>query len=105
MQEVVKDEENSKENQGVTDTKVEDQEEEKLPSPEGCAQEEKNLITDEKAKVPRAQRRPRVLQIKVTLLDNAVYECELDVSPQSALRNTFVSKWSSFVQCLVSTVL
>lgn len=80
-EEVVKDEENSKENQGVGDTKVEEQEEEdKQPSPEGCGvQEEKKTMTEEETKVPRAQRRPKALHIKVSLLDNTEFQCELDV--------------------------
>lgn len=77
----MKDEENSKENQGVGDTKVEEQEEEdKQPSPEGCGvQEEKKTMAEEETKVPRAQRRPKALHIKVSLLDNTEFQCELDV--------------------------
>ncbi|XP_075867598.1 protein 4.1 isoform X2 [Nelusetta ayraudi] len=79
-EEVVKDEENSKENQGVGDTKVEEQEEEdKQPSPEDCGiQEEKKTMAEEETKVPRAQRRPKALHIKVSLLDNTEFQCELD---------------------------
>lgn len=81
-EEVVKDEENSKENQGVGDATVEEppEQEDKQPSPEGCGvQEEKKTLTEEKTKVPRGQRRPKSLHIKVTLLDNTEFECELDV--------------------------
>lgn len=80
-EEVVKDEENSKENQGVGDAKVEEPEQEdKQPSPEDCGvQEEKKTMTEEKTKVPRGQRRPKSLHIKVTLLDNTEFQCELDV--------------------------
>lgn len=79
----MKEEENSKENQGVAEVKVEEQEEDKQedkqPSPEEV-QEEKKTPTEEKTKVPRAQRRPKALNIKVTLLDNTEFQCELDVS-------------------------
>lgn len=75
----MKEEENSKENQGVAESKAEEQEEDKQPSPEDV-QEEKKTLTEEKTKVPRAQRRPKALNIKVTLLDNTEFQCELDVS-------------------------
>lgn len=80
-EEVMKDKENTKEKMEVTDLKTEDKdkEEEKQLAPEGCSQEEQKIITEDEAKVPRAQRRPKALQIKVTLLDNTFYECELDV--------------------------
>lgn len=77
-EEVVKEEENTKENQEVEEKQVEEQEEAKQPSPEGL-QEEKKTLTEEKTRVPRAQRRPKALNIKVTLLDNTEFQCELDV--------------------------
>lgn len=77
-EEVVKEEENTKENQEVAETGVEEPEEAEQPSPEGV-QEEKKTLTEEKTKVPRAQRRPKALNIKVTLLDNTEFQCELDV--------------------------
>uniref|UniRef100_A0A3B5QQ04 Protein 4.1 n=1 Tax=Xiphophorus maculatus TaxID=8083 RepID=A0A3B5QQ04_XIPMA len=40
--------------------------------------EDKEKTTEEEAKTPRAPRRPKTLQIKVTLLDDALFECELD---------------------------
>lgn len=77
----MKDKENTKEKTEVTDLKTEDKdkEEEKQLAPEGCSQEQKKMITEDEAEVPRTQRRPKTLQIKVTLLDNTFYECELDV--------------------------
>lgn len=39
----------------------------------------KEKMTEEKVKSPRVPRQPKTLQIKVTLLDNTLYECELDV--------------------------
>lgn len=47
--------------------------------PEGTVKEEKEKTTEE-AKTPKAPRRPKTLQIKVTLLDDTLLECELDVS-------------------------
>ncbi|XP_054877945.1 protein 4.1 isoform X7 [Poeciliopsis prolifica] len=40
--------------------------------------EDEEKTTEEEAKTPRAPRRPKTLQIKVTLLDDALLECELD---------------------------
>ena len=60
--------------------KEEEKEDEKESGPEGCSKGEKDeKLTDEKAKAPRGPRRPKTMQIKVTLLDNALFECELDV--------------------------
>lgn len=39
----------------------------------------KDKMTEEKVKSPRVPRQPKTIQIKVTLLDNTLYECELDV--------------------------
>lgn len=41
--------------------------------------EDKEKTTEEEVKTPRAPRRPKTLQIRVTLLDDALFECELDV--------------------------
>ncbi|XP_068189984.1 protein 4.1 [Antennarius striatus] len=38
----------------------------------------KTKVTPEEANALKAQRHPKTLQIKVTLLDNTLYECELD---------------------------
>uniref|UniRef100_A0A8L0DTW8 Protein 4.1 n=1 Tax=Oncorhynchus mykiss TaxID=8022 RepID=A0A8L0DTW8_ONCMY len=38
----------------------------------------KEKIAEEDAQPPKAPRRPRIMQIKVTLLDDTLYECELD---------------------------
>ncbi|XP_043995107.1 protein 4.1 isoform X9 [Gambusia affinis] len=40
--------------------------------------EDKEKTTEEEVKTPRAPRRPKTLQIRVTLLDDALFECELD---------------------------
>ncbi|XP_041740139.2 protein 4.1-like [Coregonus clupeaformis] len=50
-------------------------EEEEEPKPEGEGEER---TTEEEARPPKAPRRPRIMQIKVTLLDDTLYECELD---------------------------
>ncbi|XP_068603245.1 protein 4.1 [Brachionichthys hirsutus] len=41
-------------------------------------EDEKAKMTMEEADTLRTQRRPKTLQIKVTLLDNTLYECELE---------------------------
>ncbi|KAK2829974.1 hypothetical protein Q5P01_017905 [Channa striata] len=52
---------------------------EKESVPEGGSKEEEvEKTTEEEAKAPKAQRRPKTMQIQITLLDEAVYECELD---------------------------
>ncbi|XP_037650535.1 protein 4.1 isoform X11 [Sebastes umbrosus] len=63
----------------------EEKEKEKESGPEGGSkkeeeeeEEEEEKMTEEEAKAPRAPRRPKTMQIKVTLLDDALYECELD---------------------------
>uniref|UniRef100_A0A8C7IJ26 Erythrocyte membrane protein band 4.1a n=1 Tax=Oncorhynchus kisutch TaxID=8019 RepID=A0A8C7IJ26_ONCKI len=38
----------------------------------------KEKIAEEDAQPPKPPRRPRIMQIKVTLLDDTLYECELD---------------------------
>uniref|UniRef100_A0A4W5PIY0 Protein 4.1 n=1 Tax=Hucho hucho TaxID=62062 RepID=A0A4W5PIY0_9TELE len=38
----------------------------------------KEKTAEEDAQPPKAPRRPRIMQIKVTLLDDTLYECELD---------------------------
>ncbi|XP_054462650.1 protein 4.1 isoform X1 [Anoplopoma fimbria] len=65
--------------------KEEEKEEEKESGPEGGSkreeeeeEEEEEKMTEEEAKAPRAPRRPKTMQIRVTLLDDALYECELD---------------------------
>lgn len=40
---------------------------------------EEAKMTGEETKAPRAPRRPKTIQIKVSLLDNTLYECELEV--------------------------
>ncbi|KAF3707826.1 Protein 4.1 [Channa argus] len=56
-----------------------DEKKEKESGTEGGSKDEKEeKTTEEEAKAPRAPRRPKTMQIQVTLLDEAVYECELD---------------------------
>uniref|UniRef100_A0A4W6DSH7 Protein 4.1 n=1 Tax=Lates calcarifer TaxID=8187 RepID=A0A4W6DSH7_LATCA len=56
-----------------------EKEEERESAPEGGSKGEKEeKTTEEEAKAPRAPRRPKTMQIKVTLLDDTLYECELD---------------------------
>lgn len=56
-----------------------DEEKEKESGPEGEDKGEKEKMTEEEAKAPRAPRRPKTMQIKVTLLDDTLFECQLDV--------------------------
>uniref|UniRef100_A0A8D3CEU7 Protein 4.1 n=1 Tax=Scophthalmus maximus TaxID=52904 RepID=A0A8D3CEU7_SCOMX len=59
--------------------KEKEQEEEKECAPEGGSKVEKEeKTTEEEAKAPRAPRRAKTMDIKVTLLDDTLYECELD---------------------------
>nr|XP_033497523.1 protein 4.1 isoform X10 [Epinephelus lanceolatus] len=82
-----KDEENNKdkgEEAALEKDKVEEKEkekeEEKKCGPEGGSkrEEEEKTTEEEEAKTPRAPRRPKTMEIKVTLLDDTLYECELD---------------------------
>lgn len=58
----------------------EEEEKREKSGPEGDSkEEEKEKVTEEEEKAPSAPRRPKTMQIKVTLLDNTLYECELDV--------------------------
>ncbi|XP_070841385.1 protein 4.1 isoform X9 [Chaetodon trifascialis] len=45
---------------------------------EGSKEDKVEKMAEEEAKAPRAPRRPKTMQIKVSLLDNTLYECELD---------------------------
>ncbi|CAN9504187.1 unnamed protein product [Ophioblennius macclurei] len=61
----------------------EEEEKEREEEEEGGAveegeKEEKEEKTAEEPKAPRAPRRPKTMQIKVTLLDDTLFECELD---------------------------
>ncbi|XP_077446221.1 protein 4.1 isoform X8 [Stigmatopora argus] len=40
--------------------------------------EKEEMATEEESKTPKAPRRPKTMQIKVTLLDDTLFECELD---------------------------
>lgn len=62
------------------DKEKEKEEKEKESGPEEGNKEEKEEKTaEEEAKAPRVPRRPKNMQIKVTLLDDTLYECELEV--------------------------
>ncbi|XP_038159969.1 protein 4.1 isoform X2 [Cyprinodon tularosa] len=72
-------EKNDEKGEAVVLDKEEDEEDKgKELSPDGKDKEEKEKTTEEETKTPRAPRRPKTLQITVTLLDDAVFECELD---------------------------
>ncbi|XP_049889929.1 protein 4.1 isoform X3 [Epinephelus moara] len=82
-----KDEENNKEKgeeaaleKDKVEEKEKEKEEEKKCGPEGGSkrEEEEKTTEEEEAKTPRAPRRPKTMEIKVTLLDDTLYECELD---------------------------
>lgn len=54
--------------------------EEKVSGPEeGTKGEKEEQMTEEEVKAPRAPCQPKTMQIKVILLDNTEYKCELDV--------------------------
>lgn len=79
-----KDEEDNKEKGEEAALEKEDKEketeEEKGSGLEGGSKVEKeDKTTEEQTKAPRDPRRPKTMQIKVTLLDDTLYECELDV--------------------------
>ncbi|XP_039870468.1 protein 4.1 isoform X3 [Simochromis diagramma] len=59
------------------DKEKKEEEEESGPE-EGSRGEKDEKTAEEEAKAPRAPRRPKSMQIKVTLLDDTQYECELD---------------------------
>nr|XP_019946062.1 PREDICTED: protein 4.1 isoform X7 [Paralichthys olivaceus] len=77
-----KDKENDKEKgeeAALENEEDKDKEEEKESCPEGGSKgENEEKTTEEEAKAPRAPRRPKTMQIKITLLDDTLYECELD---------------------------
>ncbi|XP_029919707.1 protein 4.1 isoform X2 [Myripristis murdjan] len=55
-----------------------EEEEEGLNPEEGREGEKEEKTAEEEAKPPKVLRRPKIMQIKVTLLDDTVYECELE---------------------------
>uniref|UniRef100_A0A673Y8E8 Protein 4.1 n=1 Tax=Salmo trutta TaxID=8032 RepID=A0A673Y8E8_SALTR len=59
------------------DSAQEKEKEEEEPEGEG-EKEEVEKTTEEDAQPPKPPRRPRIMQIKVTLLDDTLFECELD---------------------------
>ncbi|XP_030002842.1 protein 4.1 isoform X6 [Sphaeramia orbicularis] len=59
--------------------KEREEEKEKEPGPEGGTTGDKDeKAAEEEVKTPRAPRRPKTMEIKVTLLDDTLYECELE---------------------------
>uniref|UniRef100_A0A7N6BQV0 Protein 4.1 n=1 Tax=Anabas testudineus TaxID=64144 RepID=A0A7N6BQV0_ANATE len=81
-----KEEKEEKEEEEEDDEKVkevekekgkEGEKEEKEDPEEGSKEEKEERTAEGEAKAPRASRRPRTMQVKVTLLDDTVYECEL----------------------------
>ncbi|XP_037549035.1 protein 4.1 isoform X1 [Nematolebias whitei] len=70
-------EKNDEKGEAVLLEKEEDKEKESGPE-SGEKEEKKETTAEDEAKPPRAPRRPKSLQIRVTLLDDALYECELD---------------------------
>lgn len=71
------DKENKAEKQEEDDEK-EEKEEKVLHDRESKAEKEEKTTQDE-ANAPRAPRRPKTMQVKVTLLDDTLFECELEV--------------------------
>lgn len=61
----------------VSEVDQEQEKEEEEKQPAEAMKGDKQV--EEKGKCARAPRQPKSLQIRVTLLDNSVYECELDV--------------------------
>uniref|UniRef100_A0A8B9KXW1 Protein 4.1 n=1 Tax=Astyanax mexicanus TaxID=7994 RepID=A0A8B9KXW1_ASTMX len=53
-------------------------EEEEEEEAEGEGGKEAEQTTEEEAKAPKGPRRPKIMQCKVTLLDDTLFECELD---------------------------
>ncbi|XP_060916030.1 protein 4.1 isoform X11 [Labrus mixtus] len=70
-------EKEDKEKEEEEEKKKEEGEEEGCPEG-GSKGEKEEKVMEEEAKAPRAPRRPKTMQIKVTLLDDAQFECELD---------------------------
>uniref|UniRef100_A0A665VTP1 Protein 4.1 n=1 Tax=Echeneis naucrates TaxID=173247 RepID=A0A665VTP1_ECHNA len=68
---------------------------EKEPDPDvGSKGEKEEKMTEEEVKAPKARRRPKTMQIKVTLLDDTLYECELDVRAFSISLHQNINKVS-----------
>uniref|UniRef100_A0A3Q0R7U6 Protein 4.1 n=1 Tax=Amphilophus citrinellus TaxID=61819 RepID=A0A3Q0R7U6_AMPCI len=68
-----------KEEEKDKEKEKEEKEKEKESGPEEDIKGEKEeKTTEEEAKAPRVPRRPKTMQIKVTLLDDTLYECELE---------------------------
>ncbi|XP_071225054.1 protein 4.1-like isoform X6 [Salvelinus alpinus] len=73
-------EKDSEEEGGETDKekREEDSAQEKEKEEEEPEKEGAEKTTEEDAQPPKPPRRPRIMQIKVTLLDDTLFECELD---------------------------
>ncbi|XP_056875944.1 protein 4.1 isoform X2 [Takifugu flavidus] len=65
-------------NESVKEKVADEEQEKKEEEQESEEAFKKEKMTEEKVKSPRVPRQPKTLQIKVTLLDNTLYECELD---------------------------
>ncbi|XP_010781612.1 protein 4.1-like, partial [Notothenia coriiceps] len=81
-----KDKENNKEKEEEAvlkkeekmEDKVEEKEEQECGPEGGSKKDEEEKTAEEHAEAAKAPHRPRTMQIKVNLLDDALYECELD---------------------------
>lgn len=82
-----KEDEADKENESMKEKVAEvEQEQEKTEEEKESAETvKKDKLAEEKGKAPRAPRQPKSIQIKVTLLDNTLYECELDVRTHTSV--------------------
>ena len=58
---------------------MEEKEEQERGPEGGSKKDEEEKTAEEHAEAAKAPHRPRTMQIKVNLLDDALYECELDV--------------------------
>lgn len=75
-----KEEEADKDNESMKEKVAEvDPEQEKEDEKESAEVIKKDKLAEEKVKSPRTPRQPKSIQIRVSLLDNTLYECELDV--------------------------
>lgn len=66
-------------NESIKEKVADEEQEKKEEEHESEEAFKKEKMTEEKVKSPRVPRQPKTIQIKVTLLDNTLYECELDV--------------------------
>lgn len=71
--------ETEQENESIKDKVADEEQEKKEEEQESEEAFRKDKMTEEKVKSPKVPRQPKTIQIKVTLLDNTLYDCELDV--------------------------